>query len=181
MNDCPIHGAPTKRASCKPCNAAYQRQYLRHRRVNAPAKEMWRRAQARSRKRGIKFAIKDDLVIPARCPVLNLVLTPGGKRSATSPSLDRINPALGYIPGNVRIISDRANRLKGNRALPELRGLAATGPKSLRDDYARVVAYVDREALLSEVRLKAGGSGRMADEWRKIAAFLEAAFQRQCP
>ena len=47
----------------------------------------------------------NDLVFPERCPVLNIPLLSTGKRTDNSPSLDRIIPSLGYVPGNVKVIS----------------------------------------------------------------------------
>ena len=38
----------------------------------------------------------------------------------SSPSLDRIIPSLGYVKGNIRVISFRANTLKNNATLSEL-------------------------------------------------------------
>src|SRR6266481_1415047 len=38
-----------------------------------------------------------------------------------TPSLDRIDPSKGYIKGNIAVISFRANRLKGNATLDEIR------------------------------------------------------------
>ncbi len=179
QHDCPIHGEPTKRASCRACNAAYQRGYLQRRRILTPAKEMWRRSRERARRLGIPFEIGDTLIIPECCPVLGVTLTAGGRRSATSPSLDRVDPDLGYTPGNIRIISDRANRLKSNRSVKTLEALAVTGPIELRADYAKVAAYLARELLLKEVRLKGEAEGPVGADWRNIAAFLEAAFQRK--
>lgn len=176
---CPIHGRPTKRDSCRQCNAAYQRSYLARRRVQAPAKEMWRRAKERARKLGVPFNLPDALVIPEHCPVLGLSLTPGGRRSATSPSLDRIDPTSGYIEGNVRVVSDHANRLKSNRSLDELRSLCTTGPSSLRAEYRKVAEYVEREMLLKGVRLKGSQPGPVGAEWRKIALFLDVQFQKK--
>lgn len=40
-----------------------------------------------------------------------------------SPSLDKIIPSLGYVPGNVRIISARANLLKNDATVDELRAI----------------------------------------------------------
>jgi len=62
-----------------------------------------------------------DIVIPEVCPVLGLTLVVSkGVLSDTSPSLDRIVPALGYVKGNVRVISYRANRLKCDATIAEL-------------------------------------------------------------
>lgn len=41
------------------------------------------------------------------------------KHHANSPSLDRVDPTKGYIPGNVRIISFRANCIKNNGTAEE--------------------------------------------------------------
>jgi hypothetical protein len=51
------------------------------------------------------------------CPVLGLplnytVLT--GRPEDNSPSIDRFDNDLGYVHGNVRVISNRANRLKSD-------------------------------------------------------------------
>lgn len=45
------------------------------------------------------------------------------------PSLDRINPDRGYVPGNVQVISFRANTLKNN---------------ATREELAKVLAYMKR-------------------------------------
>ena len=37
-----------------------------------------------------------------------------------SPSLDRIDSTKGYVPGNVWVISNKANRMKSNAAAEEL-------------------------------------------------------------
>lgn len=99
-------------------------------------------------------------------------------RYAGSPSLDRISPELGYVPGNVRVISDKANRLKGSRNLTELRARAIAGPPEWREDYRKIAAYVDREQLLQEVWRKAAQPGRSGQEWEKIARFLDRIFSR---
>jgi hypothetical protein len=87
-------------------------------------------------------------------------------------------PVHGYVPGNVRVVSDRANRLKGKRGLEELRHLARHGPAELRAEYAMIATYVEREELLQEVRLKAEQGGRAGQEWAKIAAFLDRVFRK---
>jgi hypothetical protein len=49
------------------------------------------------------------------CPYLNVGFELGmGRNHPRSPSLDRIIPDLGYVSGNVRIISLLANAMKSN-------------------------------------------------------------------
>ncbi|WP_210240170.1 hypothetical protein, partial [Mesorhizobium sp. M2E.F.Ca.ET.154.01.1.1] len=66
---------------------------------------------------------KDDIFIPTHCPVFGFELKDGGDRN-NSPSLDRIKPELGYVPGNIQVISTRANRIKNDATPDELRLLA---------------------------------------------------------
>ena len=176
---CPLHGKPSNRDSCRQCNAAYMRGYLRRRRLETPDRSLWDRAYKRSKKRSVAFSIpRDSIVVPPTCPVFGIAIEVRQCREACSPSLDRVVPALGYVPGNVRVISDRANRLKGNRTLVEPRQLASFGPPHLRADYAMIATYVEREGLLAEVRLKAEQGGRAGQEWAKIATFLDRIFSK---
>lgn len=46
-----------------------------------------------------------------------------GLRRDNSPTLDRIRNELGYVPGNVAVVSYRANRLKSDASLDELRAI----------------------------------------------------------
>ena len=89
------------------------------------------RSKSRAKKYGIPFNIDiSDIIIPHTCPVLGISLVSvreNGKRGyhPDSPSLDRIKPQLGYVKGNVRIISARANLLKSNASLDEMRLILA--------------------------------------------------------
>ena len=76
-----------------------------------------------ARKGGIEFTVTAaDLAWPAKCPVLGVKLnyTTLGKWFPESPSLDRIDLSKGYVPGNVAVISHRANTLKSNSSPEEL-------------------------------------------------------------
>ena len=56
---------------------------------------------------------------PKVCPVLGIKLDWGMNGcNNNSPSLDRIDPTKGYIPGNVMTMSQLANKMKSN-ATPE--------------------------------------------------------------
>jgi hypothetical protein len=144
-----------------------------------PARPLWERARKRAKDRGLPFTLaKESIFVPKTCPALGLAIELRGRRSACSPSLDRIIPDLGYVPGNVRVVSDRANRLKGRRSFKELQLLSRVGPIELRADYARIATYVEREQLLEEVRVKAQQGGRAGQEWAKVAAFLDRVFRK---
>jgi hypothetical protein len=76
--------------------------------------------KSRAVARGIPFNLDiEDISFPSVCPVLGLELSRevGGK-SVASPSVDRIIPSLGYVKGNVQVISELANRMKSD-ATPE--------------------------------------------------------------
>lgn len=73
--------------------------------------------------RGIPFDltiadIRDNT--PTHCPVLGIELS-FDEDTDTSPSVDRLVPELGYIRTNIRIISNRANRIKSDGTAEEHR------------------------------------------------------------
>lgn len=74
--------------------------------------------RCRCKKHGIPFSITvEDLQVPDVCPVLGtpFVFGSGEKyRGDANPSVDRLRPELGYVKGNVKVISWRANHLKNN-------------------------------------------------------------------
>ncbi len=87
-----------------------------------PRVKMFLNARERSKRKNLKFSItKEDIQIPERCPILGIKLNVEVKDRFHSPSLDRIDPSKGYIKGNVWVISNRANTLKSNATLLELK------------------------------------------------------------
>jgi hypothetical protein len=85
---------------------------------------MVERAKQRARKQGLPFNIvKEDIIIPEKCPILGIPLKRNvgdivGRKD--SYSLDKIDPKLGYIKGNVWVISYKANCMKSNATKEEL-------------------------------------------------------------
>jgi hypothetical protein len=98
----------------------------RLRRVHSLERVMLTQARWSALKRGLACTITvDDIKIPTHCPVLGMELRCGERRRHdASPSLDRVNNDLGYIPGNVMVISLKANRIKNNATSEELRRVA---------------------------------------------------------
>ena len=129
--------APTKRAKkdilgigrlsrCRHCEIS---KYLNM----DPRLKLLYAARSRAKKSGLDCTITvDDIVIPELCPALGIKLEAriGAGRSnrehlRNSPSLDRIDNSKGYIPGNVAVISLRANMIKTDATAAELKAVAA--------------------------------------------------------
>lgn len=118
-------------------NPGYLRSYYARNRKVYLVKQASRRATSL----GVPFGITvDDIEIPDVCPVLGIEIRidARGGFNPSSPSLDRVIPELGYVPGNVRVISNRANLLKRDATLAELEAL---------------VAYVRRETRPEDIGL----------------------------
>lgn len=66
-----------------------------------------------------------DIVWPTHCPILGIEIDYFAPyRVENSPSFDRINNDLGYIKGNIQILSWRANRIKNDGTAEEHRKIA---------------------------------------------------------
>ena len=95
---------------------------MKERRRASPSVHLCREAKSRARARGLPFDLQpEDVVVPTHCPVLGMPLRMNeGKSGPDSPTLDRVIPALGYVRGNVVVISHRANTIKSDASLEEL-------------------------------------------------------------
>lgn len=87
-------------------------------RQSNPERSLWHGAKSRACRRGREFTITpEDITIPEVCPVFGTPMV--------SPSLDRIKNDKGYVPGNIAVISERANRLKSDATIEELEQILA--------------------------------------------------------
>jgi actin-related protein len=76
-------------------------------------------ARSRAKKYSLPFDITyEDVIVPEFCPYLGIKLVPFSEWS--SPSLDKIIPELGYVKGNIQVISTKANTMKNNATQDEL-------------------------------------------------------------
>ena len=107
----------------KTCKKCYIKQ-KNH--TSKPPVYLLNRARTRAKSLGLAFAITlDDIVIPEYCPILGIKLAYGGiKERDSSPSLDKIIPELGYVPGNIAVISHLANRIKNSGSAEQHRLIA---------------------------------------------------------
>jgi hypothetical protein len=80
------------------------------------------RAKTRAKERNLEFDIEiSDITIPEKCPVFGTKFEIGNHK--TCASIDRINANLGYVKGNIQIISNKANMIKGDASLEEIEKL----------------------------------------------------------
>lgn len=95
-----------------------------------PERVLWNAAKHRARKYGIPFSITPQslLPLPATCPIFGVTLEYGGGKgkgyNPNAASLDQRDPALGYVPGNVLVMSRRANSIKNDGTAAEHRMIA---------------------------------------------------------
>lgn len=110
-----------RRPISKELKAAYAK---KHRANRSSEIIMLEGAKRRSKKSGLPCDITcDDIVIPDNCPVLKEIVLRrkrDGEWHWDSPTLDRIDNRRGYVRGNVRVISFRANKLKSDQSLDQV-------------------------------------------------------------
>ena len=98
-------------------------EYRKKYRQDNKEKLIVRRAKTRANKNSVPFDIDEDYIKkiwPKHniCPIFKIKFERGNLDQ--SPSLDRIIPKLGYVKGNVQIMSHKANRIKNNATFEEL-------------------------------------------------------------
>lgn len=94
----------------------------------APWKATFHRLKVRAKKNNIPFNLTKEYlesIWTDTCPVFGIPLevssTPGANDN--NPNVDRIVPELGYVVGNIQIISGKANRMKNDGSLADLERL----------------------------------------------------------
>lgn len=105
-------------SKCIACEKAGNTYYSRTKKivVRDPRLRLLASAKARAAQFEREFNIElEDLVIPETCPVFGTPME--------SPSVDRFDNTLGYVKGNVRVISRRANVLKSNGTIEEFEAI----------------------------------------------------------
>lgn len=121
----------------KPSNIKQRKEYSKKYREDRKDSFEWRiqqlvhAAKARARAKGRDFAITLDDVLglypeDGCCPVFGFEMVFGDSNDREcSPSIDRIDSELGYTSDNIQILSWKANRMKADFTLNELKALVA--------------------------------------------------------
>ena len=104
---------------CKEC--------IREYRMNRPFYSVLKNAEKRAKDRDLPFSITEEYlesIWTGVCPVFQIRMDlPSSKamnERSHKPSLDRLVPDKGYVPGNVIWISLRANQMKNDGTSEEL-------------------------------------------------------------
>jgi hypothetical protein len=112
---------------CKKCSSSIrQREKLNRDWKTDARKVLYDNAKQRAKKSKIEFSLLiEDIDIPDTCPVFGFPLKREERNSwKYAPSIDRIDNTRGYVKDNIIIVSRRANILKKDATLDELRKLA---------------------------------------------------------
>ena len=101
--------------------------FTKHGASNTYEYRMWVKAKSRAIEKSLPFEISYmDIEIPKYCPILGIPLYRGDiQEKNNSPSLDRLIPELGYVKGNINVVSNRANTLKSDGTLDEFEMIVA--------------------------------------------------------
>lgn len=123
-------------------NSTAKKSHNRTRRQN-PQYALIAAAKCRAKKQSLPFNLKKtDIIIPEFCPVLGIKLNFNiGQKCGgdNSPSIDRIIPELGYVTGNIQVISKRANSIKNFGTI---------------EDHKRVVEYMKNHYITKQLGVK---------------------------
>jgi hypothetical protein len=116
--------AEYKRAAAKKWRLDNPEKFKKWQRDN-PERILFYHAKVRAKEHGWECTISvQDITIPAVCPVLGIPLERGVETMIdSSPTLDRLDNAKGYIAGNIAVISYKANRIKSNGTLEDLKAV----------------------------------------------------------
>ena len=143
----PVSEFPKRRASpdglntyCKTCSNSISKEFHRKR----PFYQTFNGARKRARARDLPFSITEEYlesIWTGVCPVFQVRLEvplhgAGHTVTTTRPSLDRLVPDKGYVPGNVIWISFRANTIKSDANSEEVQAVA-TWLKQTEEEIAK--------------------------------------------
>ena len=102
--------------------SAHSKKVMEYRKDNWCIKMLWQ-AKASASQKNLSFNLDEtDIIIPTHCKYLEIPLTQslGSGVVWSNASLDRIDSSLGYIKGNVEVISRKANTMKNMATDEEL-------------------------------------------------------------
>lgn len=107
---------------CKEC----VKTHTKRTRLKAPTKYFLKNIRSKCKRENLPFDLTEeylDAIWTDYCPISGQLFDLNDCRKRNGAQLDRKNPELGYIQGNVVFISARMNRIKDNATIEELRAI----------------------------------------------------------
>ena len=149
----------TSTAKCTECSkydlaASYKRDTKQ-----LVARHMIYNARRRAEKLGVPFDLTREDVLRVwppdnRCPVFGTLLTRhGGHPTKESATIDRLDPKLGYVSGNIAVLSLRANQIKAGEVDPDEVRKVATWMEYVRNLQPRILQSDLQTHQPNEVRV----------------------------
>lgn len=112
---------------CRKCAAEKKSKNRQRSPREVSLRNMYHRVRMHSKNTGVGSDITYEWLVQefghiTHCPILHIPLEWGavGRPTSYSPSIDKIVPKLGYVRGNVQLISYKANLMKNNADTREL-------------------------------------------------------------
>ena len=112
----------SRKYHCKKCDY----KIIKNKHENDPSYRLFLLARRRTKKKGLNFDLTKEFVkklweIDNKiCPILKEKYVFGIKKKDLNPSIDRFDNNKGYVKGNIKFISHKANAFKGNITNPDI-------------------------------------------------------------
>jgi hypothetical protein len=115
------------RPYCRDCSNRISKARYRNHKRNSPFKHRCTRAKSRASNLNVDFDLTPEYlesIWTGFCPVLGVPIDMDtDRRDELAAELDRFQPKLGYVKGNVHWLSRKVNRIKNNVSIRELESL----------------------------------------------------------
>ncbi len=110
---------------CGSCHVELSRQNRKARRVEKPFVFKNHNLKSSANSQGVPYDLTPEYlesIWTGKCAIFGISISYGGlDNERPTAEIDKIKPELGYVKGNVAWVCHRANRLKDNASLEELR------------------------------------------------------------
>jgi hypothetical protein len=114
-----------KRSEYNKANAAYFNKKTKEYNMKQPFHYAFKRLRLRAKQKGIPFDLDEQYLIDlwtGKCAIFNTVLCDPYSTTTQDPNkatVDRVIPEIGYIKGNVKWVSNKANIIKSFGTIEE--------------------------------------------------------------
>ena len=110
---------------CTPCRIELSREGRKKRRLEKPFVFKTHNLKSSANAQGIPYDLTPEYlesIWTGRCAIFGIPISyQGNDNERPTAEIDKITPSLGYVKGNVAWVCHRANRLKDNATLEELK------------------------------------------------------------